>query len=241
MGILQGFAKHNAPLQRVQRWSSAAAAPCPAPNTLWNARLAAQGTYLVLSESMVWKSFSSSSSLSVPSEKKAWNSSRDSFPSSANSNTAKWGGQGWTSTVIYWFKDSHQNYLQVLLQSWPSAPAELTGPRVGPCSSGWPRGRWGCSWIWMHWPLIGLLTQRMAQTQRGETGELRPKTELHLGNCGGFDYPMFKWHWTLIKGHLLERKRPGAGIMTDPAESFAISIQLHPLQHSPSPCSGQEC
>lgn len=35
---------------------------------------------------MVWKSFSSSSSLSVPSEKKAWNSSRDSFPSSAKSN-----------------------------------------------------------------------------------------------------------------------------------------------------------
>lgn len=38
---------------------------------------------LVLSESMVWNSFSSSSSFSVPSEKKAWNSSRDNFPSSA--------------------------------------------------------------------------------------------------------------------------------------------------------------
>lgn len=39
--------------------------------------------HLVLSESMVWKRFSSSSSFRVPSEKKAWNSSRESFPSSA--------------------------------------------------------------------------------------------------------------------------------------------------------------
>lgn len=39
--------------------------------------------HLVLSESMVWNSFSSSSSFRVPSEKKAWNSSRESFPSSA--------------------------------------------------------------------------------------------------------------------------------------------------------------
>lgn len=39
--------------------------------------------YLVLSESMVWKRFSSSSSFRVPSEKKAWNSSKESFPSSA--------------------------------------------------------------------------------------------------------------------------------------------------------------
>lgn len=38
---------------------------------------------LVLSESMVWNSFSNSSSFSVPSEKNAWNSSRDSLPSSA--------------------------------------------------------------------------------------------------------------------------------------------------------------
>lgn len=39
--------------------------------------------HLVLSESMVWNSFSNSSSFRVPSEKKAWNSSRESFPSSA--------------------------------------------------------------------------------------------------------------------------------------------------------------
>lgn len=39
--------------------------------------------HLVLSESMVWKRFSSSSSFRVPSEKKAWNSSKESFPSSA--------------------------------------------------------------------------------------------------------------------------------------------------------------
>lgn len=38
--------------------------------------------YLVLSESIVWNNFSSSSSFRLPSEKKAWNSSKESFPSS---------------------------------------------------------------------------------------------------------------------------------------------------------------
>lgn len=49
---------------------------------------------LVLSESMVWNSFSSSSSFSVPSEKKAWNSSRDNLPSSADRYRKIEGGGG---------------------------------------------------------------------------------------------------------------------------------------------------
>lgn len=39
--------------------------------------------HLVLSESIVWKRSSSSLSLRTPSAKKSWNSSKDSFPSSA--------------------------------------------------------------------------------------------------------------------------------------------------------------
>lgn len=85
---------------------------------------------------MVWKSFSSSSSLSVPSEKKAWNSSRDSFPSSANSNTAAIREQQSEvgkaeNQVIYRLIASHQNFLQVLLQNWPSTKAELPGLTQG--------------------------------------------------------------------------------------------------------------
>lgn len=137
--------------------STAAARQCNDPKSLWNGGVSVQGTYLVLSESMVWKSFSSSSSLSVPSEKKAWNSSRDSFPSSANSNTAtvreraKQGTWLENQELCSDLKIQSKNYLQVLLLNGPSSNAELTGYRIGPSSSGALKLR--CSWVWMHWLL----------------------------------------------------------------------------------------
>lgn len=145
METLQSFAMPVASQQHLWGWLSAPAHHCHNPKALESRRVSVQGTYLVLSESMVWKSFSSSSSFSVPSEKKAWNSSRDSFPSSANSNTVvirKWAKQGHrhcNSRVMFEFKDSDQNYLKALLHNWLSTNAKLTSHRVRPGS---PEARW---------------------------------------------------------------------------------------------------
>lgn len=159
--------------------------PCHAPNALWNGRVSAHRTYLVLSESMVWKSFSSSSSLSVPSEKKAWNSSRDSFPSSANSNTAaireqqSEGGKAENQELFTDWKIHTRIISKCFCKTGPQPmqssqasgwdPAALAGPGADEDDSGY-------GWTG-RWQLIGLLNQSMAQTQRGKTGELHPKTE----------------------------------------------------------------
>lgn len=161
----------SAELSSPEKHSTAAACLCRDPHTLWNGRVSAQGTYLVLSESMVWKSFSSSSSLSVPSEKKAWNSSRDSFPSSANSNTAAIREQQsegdkaenqelftdlriHTKIISKCFCKTGPQPAQILqAPGWD--PAALAGPGPDEDAPGY-----GCTG---HWQLIGLLTQSLAQ------------------------------------------------------------------------------
>lgn len=131
--FLQSLAKGAA--RPCPRGLSSPSSAAPEHHSSWLCQTG--GTYLVLSESMVWKSFSSSSSLSVPSEKKAWNSSRDSFPSSAKSNTAG---------VRAKRGQSNQKTRSWVPKVWTKTPSVAAGPalqvmRATPVGSGGSPGQ----------------------------------------------------------------------------------------------------